>query len=106
MLGEISRCYKELDNFWKEEICRADIALQTRCVDPGDVERWRDFKASLRQTIESWKVWFRSIPVDRKQTKSFRLVTKVALSGINSVQVPLFVHFPSHWCCYLRHTGR
>jgi len=62
VLGEISRCYKELDKFWKEEICRADTAFRTRRVDPGDVERWRNFKASLQQTIESWKVWFRSIP--------------------------------------------
>ena len=57
MLGEISRCYKELERFWTEEICRAATALRTRRVDPGDVERWRDYKTKLQQTIESWKVW-------------------------------------------------
>ncbi len=97
MLGEISRCYKELDKFWKEEICRADTAFRTRRVDPGDVERWRNFKASLQQTIESWKVWFRSVPLDGEQTNSFRPINKVAVSGIYSMitdQVPLFVHCP------------
>ena len=57
MLSEISRCYKELDKFWTEEISRAVTALQARRVDPGDVERWRDFKTSLQQTIQSWEVW-------------------------------------------------
>jgi hypothetical protein len=56
VLGEIRRCYKELDKFWKDEICRADTASRTRRVDPGDVERWRNFKESLEQTIEFWKV--------------------------------------------------
>ena len=56
VLGEIRRCYNELDKFWKEEIWRADTAFRTRRVDPGDVERWRNFKASLQQTIESWTV--------------------------------------------------
>ena len=63
MLDEIRRCYKQLGKFWEEEICRADTAFRTRRVDPDDIERWRNFKASLEQTIESWKVWFRSIPL-------------------------------------------
>ncbi|KAI9457136.1 hypothetical protein F5148DRAFT_1223008 [Russula earlei] len=54
--GEIRRCYMELDKFWTEEIRSAIKALDTRRVDPNDVERWRGFKASLEQTIESWKV--------------------------------------------------
>ncbi len=99
MLGEISRCYKELDRFWKEEICRADTSFRTRRVDPGDVERWQNFKASIQQTIESWRVWFCSISHDGEQTNSSRLITKVAVSGIYStttVQVPRFVRFPFH----------
>ena len=68
MLSEISQCYKELDNFWKEEICRADTAFRTRRVDPGDIERWRNFTASLQPTIKSWKVWFRFIPLDGEHT--------------------------------------
>ena len=86
-----------MDKFWKDEICRADTAFRTRRVDPGDVERWRNFKASLEQTIEFWKVWFRSIALDGEQTNFFRLINKVAVSGIYSmirVQVPPFVHFP------------
>ena len=57
VLREIRRCYEDLDKFWTEEICRAVKALEIRYVDPGDVERWRVFKVSLEQTIESWKVW-------------------------------------------------
>ncbi len=97
VLGEISRCYKDLDKFWEEEICHADEAFRTRRIDPVDVERWRNFKASLQQTIESWKVWFRSIPLDGEQTNSFRLINNVAVSGIYSmitVQVHPFVHLP------------
>ncbi|KAI0268943.1 hypothetical protein BGY98DRAFT_324283 [Russula aff. rugulosa BPL654] len=94
VLGEISRCYKELDKFWKEEICSADTAFRTRRVDPGDVERWRNFKASLEQTVESRKVWFLSIALDEEQTSSFRLINTVAVSGIYfmiTVQVALEV---------------
>jgi len=57
VLREIRRCYEDLDKFWTGEIRRAVKALETRYVDPRDVERWRGFKASLEQTIESWKVW-------------------------------------------------
>jgi hypothetical protein len=88
-----------LDKFWKEEICSADTAFRTRRVDPGDVERWRNFKASLEQTVESRKVWFLSIALDEEQTSSFRLINKVAVSGIYfmiTVQVALFVHSPFH----------
>ncbi|KAH9961539.1 hypothetical protein BC827DRAFT_1267541 [Russula dissimulans] len=55
VLGEIKRCYTELDKFWTEEISRAIKALKTRRVDPDDVEQWRGFKTSLEQTVESWK---------------------------------------------------
>ena len=47
----------ELDKFWTGEICRAVKALKMRRVDPTDFERWEGFHASLKQTIESWKVW-------------------------------------------------
>ncbi len=68
MLGEIGRCYKELEKFWTEEIGRAVTALQTRRVDPSEVERWRDFKTELQQTIESWEVWSLTSLVYRKLT--------------------------------------
>ena len=55
-LDEIQRCYVNLEIFWMDEICRAVKTLRTRRVDPDDVKRWRGFKASLQQTIESWKV--------------------------------------------------
>ncbi len=99
MLGEISRCYRELDKFWTDEISRAVTALRTRRVDPGDVERWQGFKASLQRITESWNVWLRPIPLDREQTNSFRLIHEAAVSGMYSmitVQVPPFVHLPYH----------
>jgi len=68
VLGEIGRCYKELEKFWTEEIGRAVTALQTRRVDPSEVERWRDFKTELQQTIESWEVWSLTSLVYRKLT--------------------------------------
>ena len=56
LLTEIRRCYQELDKFWTEEIYRASEALKMRRVDPTDFERWRIFRANLKQTIGSWKV--------------------------------------------------
>ena len=56
MLGQIRRCYLEMDKFWREEICHAAKALEMRRVDPSDVERWKNFHASLKETIDSWKV--------------------------------------------------
>jgi len=63
VLREIRRCYEDLDKFWTEEIRRAVKALEVRYVDPGDVERWRGFTASLEQTIGSWKVWSHASPI-------------------------------------------
>ena len=74
-------------------MCRADMALRTRRVDPGDVERWRIFKASLQETI---KVWFRSIPVDGEQTNSFRLINEMAVYSMMTIHVPSFVYLPFH----------
>lgn len=65
VLTEIRQCYKELENFWVEEISRAIEALKTRRVDPTDFERWKNFHASLKQTIESWKVKYSFISVLR-----------------------------------------
>jgi len=56
VLCQIRQCYVEMDKFWREEICRAAKALERRRVDPGDVERWNNFHASLKETIDSWKV--------------------------------------------------
>ena len=58
VLTEIRRCFIELNRFWTKEICSAVKALEMRHVDPKDIERWRSFHASLKQTIESWEVWF------------------------------------------------
>ena len=58
VLTEIRRCFIELNRFWTKEICSAVKALEMRRVDPKDIERWRSFHASLKQTIESWEVWF------------------------------------------------
>ena len=65
MLTEIRQCYKELERFWEDEISRAIEALKTRRVDSTDSERWKNFHASLKQTIESWKVQYRFITVLR-----------------------------------------
>ena len=67
-LDEIQRCYMDLEIFWTEEICRAVKTLKTCRVDPDDVKRWRGFKASLEQTIESWKVWIYAFCLCSEQT--------------------------------------
>jgi hypothetical protein len=41
-----------------EEIARATEALETRRVDPRDIERWKIYCASLEQTIDSWEVQY------------------------------------------------
>lgn len=48
----------ELDKFWMEEIARATEALEARRVDPRDIERWKNYCASLEQTIDSWEVQY------------------------------------------------
>ena len=55
-MAEIRRLYEELNKFWKEEICHVVEALMKRRVDLRDFERWNNFRSSLNQTIESWKV--------------------------------------------------
>ena len=57
-MAEIRRFYEELNRFWTEEIGHVVEALQKRRIDPKDIERWNNFRSSLKQTIESWKVWF------------------------------------------------
>ena len=56
LIAEIRRFYKELNKFWREEICHVVEALKRRRVDPRDYERWKSFRSSLHQTIEYWKV--------------------------------------------------
>ena len=58
VMAEIRRFYEELNRFWTEEIGHVVEALQKRRIDPKDIERWNNFRSSLKQTIESWKVWF------------------------------------------------
>ena len=55
-MAEIRRFYKELNKFWREEICCVVEALKKRRVDPRDFERWDGFRSSLKQTIKFWKV--------------------------------------------------
>jgi hypothetical protein len=56
VLCQIRQCYVEMDTFWTEEICRAAKALERCRIDPNDVERWKNFHASLKGTVGSWKV--------------------------------------------------
>ena len=58
VLTEIKQCYTELYKFWTEEISRAMEAFEKRRVNRTDFERWRNFHANLKQTIESWKVQY------------------------------------------------
>jgi len=51
ILNEIRRCYIEMDKFWVEEVCRVTKALKDRRVDPEDIDRWKNIKESLTQTI-------------------------------------------------------
>jgi len=46
----------ELNKFWTEEMTHAIEALKIRRVDPTVFENWKSFHASLKLTIESWKV--------------------------------------------------
>ena len=58
MVAEIRRFYKELNKFWREEVCFVVEALRKRRVDPKDSERWNGFRSSLKQTVEFWKVCY------------------------------------------------
>ena len=55
-MAEIRRFYEELNKFWKDEICHVAEALKKGRIDPGDLERWKSFHSSLKQTIKFWKV--------------------------------------------------
>ena len=55
-MAEIWRFYEELNKFWSEEIFHVVEALKKRRVDTRDFERWHNFRSSLKQTIEFWKV--------------------------------------------------
>ncbi|KAI0267204.1 hypothetical protein BGY98DRAFT_1026603 [Russula aff. rugulosa BPL654] len=57
-MAEIRGFYKELNKFWREEICHVLDALKNCRVDPKDFERWKSFRSSLNLTIEFWKVCF------------------------------------------------
>ena len=58
MVIDIGQCYMELDKFWTEEVSRVVEALKMRCVVSTDFERWKNFHANLKRTIESWKVQY------------------------------------------------
>jgi hypothetical protein len=46
-----------MDKFWVEEVCRVTKAFKDRRVDPGDIDRWKNIKESLTQTIAGLEVW-------------------------------------------------
>jgi hypothetical protein len=83
LLTEIRQCYMELNKFWTEEISRVSEALRMRRVEPADFERWRNFHANLKQTIDSWKVRYRflflccALPTD--QNTLFRTSCQVVM---------------------------
>jgi hypothetical protein len=58
VVAEIQQFYKELNNFWTEEIRCVVEALKKGRTDPKDLERWNNFYSSLKQTLKSWKVCF------------------------------------------------
>ena len=58
VLAEIRRFYEELNKFWTEDIRHVVEALKKGRTDPRDIERWKKFHSSIKQTIESWKVFF------------------------------------------------
>ena len=55
-MAQIRRFYEELNKFWKDEICHIAEALKKGRTDPEDLERWKNFHSSLKQTIMCWKV--------------------------------------------------
>ena len=57
VLTQIRQCYMEIDKFWRDEIYHVAKVLELRRVDASDLDRWENFQASLKETIESWKVW-------------------------------------------------
>jgi hypothetical protein len=56
ILNEIQRCYIEMDKFWVDEVRRASRALNSRHLDPEDIDRWRRFREGLDQNITDWEV--------------------------------------------------
>ena len=81
MLTEIRQCYMELDKFWTEEISRAVEALKMRRVDPMDLERWKNFHASLKKSVGFWKVLCIVIPVLRIPNSSNHLIQSTLSSS-------------------------
>jgi hypothetical protein len=59
VVAEIRRFYEELNKFWTEEIhCVVEALRKKGRTDPKDLERWNNFHSGLKQTVESWKVYF------------------------------------------------
>ena len=76
VLTEIRQCYIESDKFWTEEISRSIEALRMRRVDPTDFERWENFHANLKQTIES-----RNVPHGFFCAVHYQLIKTFCLEG-------------------------
>ena len=102
MLCQIRQCYVEMDKFWSEEICRAANALERRRVDPSDVERWKNFCASLKETIDSWKVYplYFRYAFPTYQNTFFRIGRQVVVPKTYATTIhalPQFVHSSSYF---------
>jgi hypothetical protein len=104
-MAEIRRFYKELNKFWREEICCVVEALKKRRVDPRDFERWNGFRSSLKQTIEFWKVFLLPLLLDipnqsnnmsriGQQTVVLKPYTAITHPPLQSVYSPSALVFP------------
>jgi N-formylglutamate amidohydrolase len=104
VLTEIRRCYTELDKFWTEEISRAFEAFEMRRVDPTDFERWKNFHADLKQTIETWKVQhgylFLCCALPTDQNTLFRMSYQVVMLKLRAATMHARLRFAhSHFHC-------
>ena len=94
VLAEIKRCYMELYDFWTEEISRAMEAVEKRCIDRMDSERWRNFHANLTQTIEPWKVWYVFLlPCYAEPTNLLRVSYPVVMPKMYSATMDVRLRF-------------
>ena len=94
VLTDIKQCYSELYKFWTEEISHAMEAFENRRVDRTDFERWRNFHANLKQTIESWKVQYEVLfPCAQYQPTLFRLSYPVVMLKVYSATMHVCLGF-------------
>ena len=98
-MAEIRRFYEELNKFWKDEICHVAEALKKGRIEPGDLERWKNFHSSLKQTIKFWKVcvFSSTMHFQIEQNIVFRIGHQTAMPKPYTATIHpllLFVHPP------------